>query len=43
MVKAMNNAFSKLNVWPVHFNYLNTGTLDIRLAYKQRTDAFLTV
>ncbi|MCP4995043.1 MAG: hypothetical protein GY934_14860, partial [Gammaproteobacteria bacterium] len=42
MVKAMNNARSKLKVWPVLFNCLNTGAVDIRLAYKQGTDAFLT-
>ena len=41
-VKAMNNARSKLKVWPVLFNCLNTGAVDIRLAYKQGADAFLT-
>ena len=41
-VKAMNNARSKLKVWPVLFNCLNTGPENIRLAYKQGTDAFLT-
>jgi hypothetical protein len=38
----LNNDRSKLKVWPVLFNCLNTGVLDIRLAYKQGTDAFLT-
>jgi hypothetical protein len=41
-VKAMNNARSKLKVWPVLFNCLNTRAVNIRLAYKQGTDAFLT-
>ena len=33
---------SLLNTRPVLFNCLNTGAVDIRLAYKQGTDAFLT-
>jgi hypothetical protein len=40
-VKAMNNARSKLKVWPVLFNCINIGDVDIRLAQKQGTDAIL--
>ena len=40
-VKAMNNARSKLKVWPVLFNCINTGAVDVRLAHKQGTDAIL--
>jgi hypothetical protein len=41
-VKATNNARSKLKVWHVLFNCLNTWAVDIRLAFKQGTEAFLT-
>jgi hypothetical protein len=32
----MNNACSKLKVCPVLFNCMNTGALDIRMAYRDR-------
>ena len=41
-VKAMNNARSKLKVWPVLFCCLNTGALAIYVAAGNSTEKFLT-
>ena len=40
-VKAMNNARSKLKVWPVILGCHNTGALHVELCWTYGTDSFL--